>query len=345
MSEELRQKQETSNTPESLGVTPRYVLQHNAISRGAPADREEHGLSASAQKLIAMAMSLLPADLSSRTAAFTFPEFCKSLGISIGGESYKIFKDAVHECMRCLITVETEPDEHGKKEWKTFTWFTVSTFDEKTGQATMEFSDKLAAFLVALKWMYAKINLTDIGELQSRYAIKLFEMAMSYQSLKGKQGNAEQNWYFERTIPELRMIMGVPHEAYKETHLFKQYAIEKPLKELNKAGIGLEITPEGVKQGRRIVAIRFDCKHVPRPVRGKRRGTQAAPLPEPNLKTENLREEKELEHLKELYPKEFAELYAEALAKAPGFIPQNFKQIASEGRALMQLKERHGIVK
>jgi hypothetical protein len=77
----------------------------------------------------------------------------------------------------------------------------------------------------------------------------------------------------------------------------------------------------GVKQGRRIVAIRFDCKHTPRPVRGKRRGTEAAPLSEPNPKTESLREEKELEHLKELYPKEFAELYEAALAKAPRIHP------------------------
>jgi hypothetical protein len=328
-----------ANTPETLGVTPRYVIQHNTVSRGA------HGLSATAQKLAAMAMALLPADLSSRTAAFTFPEFCKALGMSAGGETYEIFKKAVDECMECFITVETEPDEKGKKAWKKFTWFTVSTFDEKTGQATMKFSDELAGFLMALKWMYAKVNLPDIGSLQSRYAIKLFEMAMSYQSLKGKQGNAERHWYFERPIPELRMIMGVPEEAYKENRLFRQKVIEEPVKELNRAGIGLEITPEGVRQGRRIVAIRFDCKQAPRTARGKRGGAKAAPLPEPNPKTEDMREEKELRHLKELYPEEFAELYGEALAKAPAFIPEDFKRIGAEGSALMQLKERHGIVK
>jgi hypothetical protein len=327
------------NTPETLGVTPRYVIQHNAVIRGA------HGLSATAQKLVAMAMALLPPDLSSLTAAFTFPEFCKALGMPVGGEQYKIFKAAVKECMQCVITVETEPDEKGKKDWKIFTWFTVSTFSEKTGKATMKFSDELAGFLMALKWMYSKISLRDIGYLQSRYAIKLFEMAMSYQSLKGKQGNADQRWYFERPIPELREIMGVPKEAYKETHLFKQYVIEKPIKELNKAGIGLEITPEGVKQGRRIVAIRFDCKQALRTAGGKRRGAKAVPLHEPNPKTEGMREEKELQHLKELYPDEFAELYETAFAKAPAFIPEGFKQIGAEGSALMQLKERHGIVK
>jgi plasmid replication initiation protein len=325
------------NTPDTLGVTPRYVIQHNAVSRGA------HGLSATAQKLIAMAMALLPADMSTLTAAFTFPEFCKALGMPVGGESYTIFKAAVDECMECVITVETKPDEKGKKFWKKFTWFTVSTFDEKTGQATMKFSDELAFFLLALKWMYSKINLKDIGELQSRYAIKLFEMAMSYQSLKGKQGNGDQRWYFERPIPELRMILGVPQEAYKETHLFKQKVIEGPLKEIKRAGIGVEITPEGVKQGRRIVAIRFGCRQTPRTVRG--RGKRGSPLPEEEPKNNSMREEQELQHLKELYPEEFAELYEAALDEVKPYIPEDIKRVGAEGSALLQLRERHGIVK
>ena len=328
------------NTPETLGVTPRYVIQHNSVSRSA------HGLSATARKLTAMAMSLLPADLSSLTAAFTFSEFCKALGIVIGGETYKIFREAVRECMQSTIYIETVPDDKGKKQWKEFTWFTMAEYDEVTGNARMTFSSELAEFLIALKWMYSKIDLKDIGELQSRYAIRLFEMAMSYMSLKGKRGNADQNWYFERPIPELRMIMGVPKEAYKENRLFRQKVIEEPVKEINRSGIGLEIKPEGIKQGRRLVAIRFDCKQSPRTTRGKRSGAkEALPLPEPNPKTEDLLEEKELEHLKELYPSEFAELYETELAKAPAYIPEDFKQIGAEGSALMQLKQRYGIKK
>jgi hypothetical protein len=299
------------NTPETLGVTPRYVIQHNTVSRGA------HGLSATAQKLAAMAMALIPPDLSSLTAAFTFPEFCNALGMPVGGETYEIFKKAVDECMECYITVETEPDEKGKRFWKKFTWFTVSTFDEKTGQATMKFSDELAAFLMALKWMYSKLNLPDIGSLQSRYAVKLFEMAMSYRSLKGKNGNAGESWYFER-----------------------------PIKELNNAGIGLEIRPEGIKQGRRIVAIRFDCRHVPRTARGKRGGAKALPLPEPSPKTEDLREEKELQHLKERYPEEFAERYQSAMDSRPEFLQDSEIGAAfAEARALLELRDKYGVVK
>ena len=246
------------NTPETLGVTPRYALQHNAINRSA------HTLSATASKLTAMAMALLPSDMSSLTAAFTFTDFCKALGYTRSGESYKIFKEAVRECLGSIIYIETEPDEKGKKDWKMFTWFTFAEFSEKTGQAIMKFSPELAAYLSALKWVYTKIDLQNVGSLQSRYAIHLYEFLFSYAFLKGKNGNHSNEWYVQLDLTDLRFLMGTPKDAYKETHLFKQKVIEGPIKEINKAGIGLEITINGVKQGRCLVTLRFDCKQIPK---------------------------------------------------------------------------------
>jgi hypothetical protein len=335
---------QTTNTPEMLGVTPRYVLQHNGISRGA------HTLSATAQKLAAMAMALLPPDLSSLTAAFTFPDFCKALGMPIGGETYEIFKAAVDECMESVITLETKPDEKGKKNWKKFTWFTVLTFSEKTSKATMTFSSELAEFLAAIKWLYAKINLKDLGELQSRYSIHLFEIAMSYRSLAGKNGNRGETWYFERGFPdEIRKIMGVAEDDYKNNYELKRNVIERPIREINEAGIGLEITPVTVKQGRRIVAIWFDCKPAPRPVRGRKKSAVAElppPPPEVDFQAEQEREEKELAHLAELYPDEFAERYQAAMDSRPAFLKQSTTgAVFAEQRALLELREKYGIMK
>jgi plasmid replication initiation protein len=329
-----------ANTPETLGVTPRYVLQHNAVSRGS------QGLSATARKLTAMAMALLPADLSSRTAAFTFPEFCKALGMPVGGEQYKIFREAVRECLQSVISIETEPDKNGKRKWKEFTWFTVAEYDEATGNAKMTFSSELAEFLAALKWMYARINLQDLGELQSRYAIHLFEIAMSYRSLMGKAGNRGETFYFERGFPdEIRLIMGVKKDAYKDNHLLKQKVIDRPVEEINKAGIGIAIKPTTVKQGRRIVAIRFDCTVKARTAGVKGKGQKIEPGT-PDNRAEQEREEKELAHLKELYPKEFAELYQAAMDSCPSFLRQGDLGVAfAENRALLELREKHGIVK
>jgi hypothetical protein len=103
---------ELVNTSESLGVTPRFVLQHNAISRSI------QNLSATAKKLTAMAMSLLPADLSSLTASFSYIEFCKAMGYTIGGEEYEYFKKAVNECLDSKISIEMKSTKPGKKYGK-----------------------------------------------------------------------------------------------------------------------------------------------------------------------------------------------------------------------------------
>jgi plasmid replication initiation protein len=336
------------NTPETLGVTPRFVLQHNAISRSI------QNLSATAKKLTAMAMALLPADLSSLTASFTFTDFCKALDYEKGGESYKVFKDAVKECLKNTIHIETKSPRTGKDTWEGYTWFAYSKIDNVTGVCTMIFSHELAKVLIEMKRVYAKINLQDLGKLQSKYALRIFEIAKSYESLAGKDGNHSDTWYFERTIPELRKMLGVPDDAYLETRDFRKKVVELPAKEITGAGIGLGIKPEGIKHGRNLTAIRFLCTKAVRTTPVKRvRGKKTAvggqvELPEPSPKTAGNREEKELEHLKELYPEEFTLLYAESLKKQPDFgggVVEGFRKRAAQACAFAALKERHGVVK
>ena len=333
-----------SISPETFGVTPRYALLHNAISRSA------HNLSATAQKVTAMTMALLPADMSILSASFTFTEFCKAIGYTKSGESFRLFKMAIEECMDSKISIETISPKTGKKIWEHYTWFSYSRLEEQTGIATLSFSSKFAAILMELKRLYSKINLSDMGELQSKYALRIFEIAKSYESLAGKDGNESDTWYFERSVQEFRTLFGVPDDAYPETKRFRQKVIEEPVKEINNAGIGMEITTEGVKQGRNLKAIRLNCKKTQRKTPAKKRRkkksevTVQLELPGFTSNTDS-RQEKELEHLKELYPAEFAELYQAELSKARSYATDELKQIAAEGSALMQLKDRHGIVK
>jgi plasmid replication initiation protein len=334
------------NTPDTLGVTPRYVLQYNAISRSI------QNLSATAKKLAAMAMALLPPDLSSLTASFSFSDFCKALGYKKGGESYKIFMAAVDECMKNVIQIDTGKVVKGKKSWEKYIWFDYSKFNAETEMATMSFSPKLAAILLELKRVYAKIDLQDMGKLQSKYALRYLELAKSYSYLSGQDGNQDNMWYFVYAVEELRMMMSVPDGSYPETRDLRKYVIEKPLEELNQAGIGLEVTTESIKRGRALTGIKFNCAKVARKVQakgkgGKKKGENQLELPEGNPKLDRAREEKELEHLKERYPAEFATLYEAALEATPKpFSKTDFmSKVAAEGVALDSLRKKYGIVK
>jgi hypothetical protein len=329
------------NTTETVRNIPSYVLQLNAVTRSI------HSLSANAKKLSAMAMALLPLDLSSRSSTFTFPEFCHALGVEYGGNTKKVLKDAVKECMGCVISVELP-----NKNWHMYTWFSKADYNDKSGVCTMTFSEELAVVLSEFKKMYAKIKLNDLGRLQSKYAIRFFEIAMSYAFMKGKNGNNPDAWYYERTIQDLRKLFDLSNDTYQETREFRKFVVEKPIHEINNAGIGLEIKTESVKTGRKLTAIRFNCKKVNRKIPVKRRSkktdatTAQLELPALSPKTEHDREAKELEHLRNRYPEEFAELYAAELENTPVFIKdREFGKIAAEGSALLKLREKHGRVK
>jgi plasmid replication initiation protein len=331
-----------ANTPETLGVNPRYVLQHNAVSRSI------HHLSATAKKVIALAMALLPFDLSTRAVSFKFTEFCSAFGLRHeGGKSYRVFRQAVTECMKNIISIEI-PDKNGKKgKWEQYTWFSYAAFDEETGACAMTFSEELASVLLELKKAYAKMNLIDLGRLRSKYAIRYFEIGTSFSSLAGKDGNKKDKWYFEYTIADLRMLFAIPPEEYRRTDVFRKKVVEDPLKELNNAGVGMEIRTEGVKEGRGLKALRFNCVKTNKTADKTRRTKAQFPAPAelPLIDEPETREDKEMEHLKELYPAEFAALYREELEKYSLLPGKRAAKISAELAALKTLREKHGIVK
>jgi plasmid replication initiation protein len=339
---------DATNTPESCDY-PELALKHNAVIRSA------HTLSTNAQKLTYMALSLLPFDLSTREVAFSYPELCKALGLETGGNSYNILKKTAEECMQCIVHIEQEVLVRGKvkRSWKKFVWFSYSEFDEKTGVFKMRFSEELAEYLAEIKVTYTKVPLKDVGKLQSKYALRHYEMAKSYESMAGKYGNKPGEWSYERPIEDFRFILGVSDSEYiSDNYELKRNVFEKPIKEINNAGFGLELRPQPIKTGRKITDIRIQCKKTtPKVTRRGRKKKAEETIEALELPVENgslsSREEKELSRLREKFPGEFAELYAAETAKETKWLATDseFKKKAAVIAASIRLRERHGLVK
>jgi plasmid replication initiation protein len=344
--ENLLISEELVNTPESCD-NPELALKHNAVIRSA------HTLSANAQKLTYMALSLLPFDLSTREVAFSYPELCKALGLEKGGNSYDILKKTAEECMQCIVHIEREVVVRGKvkRSWKKFVWFSYSEFDEKTGVFKMLFSEKLAEYLAEIKLAYTKVPLKNVGKLQSKYALRHYEMAKSYESMAGKYGNKSGEWSYERSIDDFRFILGLSEEDYPETAELRRRAFEQPIKEINSAGLGIELKPQTIKTGRKITDIRIQCKKTAAKVERKGRSKKAVAETALELPLEAgapaSREEKDLARLRAKYPEEFAELYAAETAKETKWLSADseFKKQAAVIAASVKLRERHGLVK
>jgi plasmid replication initiation protein len=137
-------------------------------------------------------------------------------------------------------------------------------------------------------------------------------MAKSYESMAGKYGNKVDEYSYEYAIKDFRFILGVSDIEYERIDVLKSKVFEKPIKEINNAGLGLELKSQTIKTGRKITDIRIQCKKTAAKAARKGRGRKKAEQAELPMEdgAAASREGKDLNRLREKYPAEFAELCA-----------------------------------
>jgi hypothetical protein len=138
---------EPINTPQSLGVTPHYVLQHNAISRSV------NSLSATAKKLTAMAMALIPPDLSNQA--------CGGIGIM----------KTVQDYMKDPRILNDNGLMDGPEEIRVIHASRLKIQDEIAGMSTkgrIDFLNRRAAASLAKMGMHIFHTMQENGQLKTR---------------------------------------------------------------------------------------------------------------------------------------------------------------------------------
>lgn len=305
-------------------ITPEYAIQPNAISQSV------YECGTNARKLIAMAMALLPMNPKTEqdySVSFSITDFLTALGITDGTRTRALTKTAVKECARCIITVNDDDDEY-----RLIPWFVASVMKRNSDKIEMTFNSALAKLILELKGK-AKLDLIDMGKLQSRYAIRFYELAMSYAGFAGKNGNKEKCWYFEREIGELRTLFAVSDSKYKMTKDFRVYVVDLPIQELNACDVGFKIEVEYIRKGKKLTGFRFCCQYESK--------TEREATPQAETLTE-----KQNEKLKKLYPEQWEKFYQEELSQKPLFPqPESMWDLTCQARAFDRLRQMKGIKK
>jgi len=310
---------------------PEYAIEPNAINQGM------FNLSSYAQKLVAMAMTLISLDNDKYSVTFRTSDFIRAMDLEVrkqGTNTKEKIKSAVKECLNSHISIQKS-----NGDWEGYTWFSVCKLhknDEEYGweNITMTFNRELGDVVKALKRGFAKIDIAKLVKLQSKYAIRFYRLAVSYAGFAGRDGNPPGQWYFEMTLAEIRMLFGIDEKTYKATKDFRARVIDQPLEELNAAEVGLQIEPVYIRQSRYLKGVRFNCRWAKRKA--------ALPVNQNAQAEEALQEEA----LIAAYPEEFAKYkadYLEEKRKHPGIhtnYPEMLEQ-AAEGEAIRKLKEKY----
>ena len=223
------------------GQKPEYILQPQCISRAM------YNLSTNARRLIGMAMAL--ADHEAYTVSFSPGAYKAALGLRWGGVNRELTRRAYLECTHSAVHIPL--DGAG---YQLIPWLDESAADlvyTNGHTIRMPLHPRLAELLIRDRHATTTIRLSDLGKLQSRYAIRYFEWAMSYHN--GTQ------WYFDAYIENILALFCIEPHTYPSTRDFRLYIVDKPIAELNARGIGIQIMPEKIRHGRELAGWRFHC--------------------------------------------------------------------------------------
>ena len=176
------------------------VLQPNKVSRAA------YKCDSTERKLLYFATAklensfLTEGDVVVRryTACFKIGEMLRALGMNNIASNRKRIREAIKTIAKQTITVlETE------KKLVVMNWLQKAVYDEDENKVVLTFTDDVGMYLQDLKEQFSSLDFKTIGAIKSYYAMRYYEIALSYEGFKGQDGNQPHSWFFDLDLERL----------------------------------------------------------------------------------------------------------------------------------------------
>jgi len=128
-------------------------------------------------------------------------------------------------------------------------WLSSAEYFIEDGYVELCFDPKLKPYLLMLKERFTKLSLNQMVSFNSQYSGRIYELLKQYEKI-GKR---------TFKLDELRVLLGIGFDEYKQYGLLKQRILNKAKEEIN-SNSDLKIDFEEIKKGRKVESIRFIIK-------------------------------------------------------------------------------------
>jgi len=242
-----------------------------------------------------------------RKVSFTVSDFCNDLNFSKSGQNYESLKAAVSDIYDLSIQLEDDDEKQKFKKLHIFSECEINgsvvsfRFEEKTKTLIRKFQEK----------RFTLLSLAKIGQLKSFYAIRYYEIALSWSGKKNQVPGKPGYWFFDYTVEELKQLFQI--EEMRNNN-FMARVVKGPLEEINQKIDDLEITYEvREKKGKTPTKLRFWCKEKKNENFENKEliSLKSIREPENNEKTVSKMDEKTVNLLK----KHYSDIYNELVEK------------------------------
>lgn len=169
-------------------------------------------------------------------------------GLTTNNAVYTQLHQAAEELLVTVVDIS-----RGNTVRKT-TWLNYVEYVPNEAQLKVTIHDELKPYLLQLKRNYTQYNLAAVANFRNSYSIRFYELLKMRQNM-GKGGQ----FYIEYTIAELKKLLGIQNDEYKQFVHFRNRVLEPSLKEID-AQTDLKIVfmpPDYIKKGRAIHAVKI----------------------------------------------------------------------------------------
>lgn len=162
-------------------------------------------------------------------------------------------------CLRMLKKTVVMQFENG--DWDGYTVFSQIKYRHNDG-LYIKFNDEMKPFLLDIfkyskKYGYTRIEMKQIMNLSSKYAIRMLEMLLQYRgkAIEEKLTTIEKDF----DVEYIRKYLNVPDGKYTRMDNFRKFVLDEPRQHINANTRYIidEIKP--IKKGRKITGFSFSC--------------------------------------------------------------------------------------
>lgn len=213
-------------------------MENNLIVKANDLIEARYDLSLNEQKIILYAVSKLDRERDNfNILILNVREFTQLLGTT--QERYSEIRVIVERLMAKQVRIDT-------KEFNlVVNWVSSIQYIKDTGIIELEFSEKLAPYLLQLRSKFTRYQLKNILYLKNKYSVRMYELLKQYHNLGTRTF----------TVEEIKNILAI-NNKYDEFKDFNRYVLKIATDEINKhTDIIVSYTKN--KIGRKIDSITF----------------------------------------------------------------------------------------
>lgn len=164
--------------------------------------------------------------------------------------SYGALKSATKGLFDAYFEYDDVHEQTGKPVHHLVNWVQKISYIDTAGMIELQFTDAVIPLITRLSEQYTEYDLKQVSELQSEYAIRLYELMMQWK----KVGKTKKI-----ALDDLRKKLGVEPKQYKQMCNFKTRVLDLAIHQINHF-TDITATYEQHKTGRAVTGFTFIFK-------------------------------------------------------------------------------------